>query len=110
MGRIRTDVTCAVLTNNNLIVLRHFSRLYPEVAARVHERACVSAEFGARKPEPNAYRRCLVRLGAEPAAAQFIDDSQANVEGARAAGLNGHRSDSAEDLAVALRSRGLLLE
>lgn len=110
MGRIRTDLTCAVLTNNNLLVLRHFSRLCPEVAARVHERACVSAEFGARKPEPNAYRRCLVRLGAEPAAAQFIDDSQANVEGARAAGLNGHRSDSAEDLAVALRSRGLLLE
>lgn len=108
MPRIRTGVTCAVLTNNNLLVRRHFSTLYPEIAARVGNQAYVSAEFGASKPDPDAYRRCLARLGAEPAAALFIDDSQANVAGARAAGLAGHHSTSPEDLMAELRGRGLL--
>ncbi len=50
LPRIDPAVQCAVLTNNNLLVLRHFSTLYPEVAALVGDRACVSAEFGIRKP------------------------------------------------------------
>lgn len=108
MSRIRTDITCAVLTNNNLLVGRHFATLYPEVAVRVGDHAYVSAEFGARKPDPEAYRRCLARLGAEPATALFIDDSQANVAGARAAGLSGHHATSAEDLTAELLGRGLL--
>jgi HAD superfamily hydrolase (TIGR01509 family) len=106
--RIRTNITCAVLTNNNLLVRRHFSTLYPEVAARVGKQTYVSAEFGARKPDPDVYRRCLAKLGAEPAAALFIDDSQPNVAGARAAGLAGHHSTCADDLMAALQERGLL--
>jgi FMN phosphatase YigB (HAD superfamily) len=102
LSRIRTGVRCAVLTNNNLLVLRHFSTLYPEVAALVGDRACVSAEFGARKPDPEVYRRCLVRLGTEPAAALFVDDSAANVAGARAAGLHGCEYAGAEALATEL--------
>jgi putative hydrolase of the HAD superfamily len=108
MPRIRTDIECAVLTNNNLLVRRHFSTLYPEVAARVGKRAYVSAEFGARKPDPEAYRHCVARLGVEPAAALFIDDSQDNVTGARAAGLAGHHVTSTDDLTGALQDRKLL--
>ena len=66
----------AVLTNNNLLVLRWFAMLYPEVAGC---QAFVSAEFGARKPEPEAYLRCLKQLGVPPAEALFVDDSAANV-------------------------------
>jgi HAD superfamily hydrolase (TIGR01509 family) len=106
--RIRPGVVCAVLTNNNMLVERHFSTLYREVAARVGNRAFVSAEFGLRKPDPAVYLACLARLGVEPAAALFIDDSQANVDGAVAAGLEGFRSLSAEDLAAGLGARGLL--
>jgi glucose-1-phosphatase len=108
MHRIRTNITCAVLTNNNLLVRRHFSTLYPEVAVRVGKRAYVSAEFGARKPDPDVYRRCLAKLGVEPAAGLFIDDSEPNVAGARAAGLNGHHSTHSDDLMAALQERGLL--
>jgi putative hydrolase of the HAD superfamily len=106
--RIRTDIECAVLTNNNLLVRRHFSTLYPEVAARVGKRAYVSAEFGARKPDPEAYRHCVARLGVEPAAALFIDDSQDNVTGARAAGLAGLHVTGTDDLTGALQDRKLL--
>jgi glucose-1-phosphatase len=105
--RIRAGVRCAVLTNNNLLVLRHFSTLYPDVAALVGDRACVSAEFGARKPDPEVYRRCLVRLGAEPAAALFVDDSAANVAGAREAGLHGCEFVDAEALATELAGYGV---
>jgi putative hydrolase of the HAD superfamily len=97
-----------VLTNNNLLVLRHFPALYPEVAALVDDWACVSAEFGARKPDTNAYQRCLVRLGVVPEATPFVDDSAANVAGARAAGLVGYEYTEAEELAVEFGRAGLL--
>jgi FMN phosphatase YigB (HAD superfamily) len=105
---VRSGVTCAVLTNNNLLVQRRFPDLYPEVATRVGNRAYVSAEFGASKPDPDAYRSCLARLGVAPEAALFIDDSAANVAGARTAGLSGYHADNPESLTAELRSRGLL--
>jgi HAD superfamily hydrolase (TIGR01509 family) len=108
LPRIRTGVDSAVLTNNNLLVRRHFATLYPEVAALVGSRAYVSAEFGARKPDPEAYRRCLTRVGCEPAAALFIDDNLDNVAGARAAGLHAYHYSNPEDLALDLGARGLL--
>jgi HAD superfamily hydrolase (TIGR01509 family) len=107
LSRIRSGVASAVLTNNNLLVRRHFATLYPEIAALVGNRAFVSAEFGARKPDPEAYRRCLVRLGLEPAAVLFVDDGRANVAGAKQAGLHAHHYTNPEDLASDLRARGL---
>jgi glucose-1-phosphatase len=108
LPRLRSGVGCAVLTNNNLLVQRHFATLYPEVAARVGTHAFVSAEFMARKPDQAVYRRCLARLGVEPAAALFIDDSEANVAGAQSAGLEAHHITGAEDLTASLRARALL--
>jgi HAD superfamily hydrolase (TIGR01509 family) len=107
---IRATVGCAVLTNNNLLVARHFEALYPEVAALVEDRAFVSAEFGLRKPEPEVFRRCLVRLGVAPEAALFVDDSEANVAGACAAGLHGHIYLSPGQFAAELRAHGLLTD
>ena len=88
LPRVRPDVRCAVLTNNNLLLQQHFSTLYPEVATLVGDRAYVSAEFGVRKPNPDVYRRCLHKLGVLPEAALFVDDSPANAAGARDAGLH----------------------
>jgi HAD superfamily hydrolase (TIGR01509 family) len=109
LPQIRPAVACAVLTNNNLLVQKHFSTLYPEVAARVGNRAFVSAEFGARKPDPEVYRACLARLSVKPEAALFIDDSEANVTGAQSAGLSGHLSAGPDDLEAELRTRGILV-
>jgi glucose-1-phosphatase len=109
LPKIRPRVVCAVLTNNNLLVRKHFSTLYPEVSGRVGNRAFVSAEFGARKPDPEVYRTCLTRLRLEPETALLIDDSEANVAGARAAGLSGHHSADPDDLEAELRVRRLLV-
>jgi glucose-1-phosphatase len=108
LPRIRPAVRCAVLTNNNLLVRRHFAALFPQVASMVGDRACVSAEFGVRKPDAETYRRCLGRLGAEPAATLFVDDSSANVAGARAAGLLGYEYTGAAELEAELLRHGLL--
>jgi glucose-1-phosphatase len=108
LPRLRSNVLCAVLTNNNLLVKKHFAALYPEVAALVDDRAYVSAEFSARKPDPDVYRRCLVRLRMPPASTLFVDDSAANVAGAREAGLQGFDYASADELEAELGGRGLL--
>ena len=46
-----------------------------------------SAEAGAPKPDPAPFRLALERLGVEPARALHIGDSEADTDGARAAGL-----------------------
>lgn len=43
-----------------------------------------------RKPDPATYRYVLERLGWSPEETLFIDDSPANVAGARSAGLSAH--------------------
>jgi FMN phosphatase YigB (HAD superfamily) len=71
LPRIRRGVQCAVLTNNNLLVQRHFAKLYPEISTLVGDRIFVSAEFCARKPDPGAFRRCVRRLDVIPGKALF---------------------------------------
>jgi putative hydrolase of the HAD superfamily len=106
--RLRAGVTRAVLTNNNLLVRRHFATLFPGIAQQIGH-AFVSAEFGARKPDPEVYRQCVARLGATPAQVLFIDDSAANAHGAAQAGLATHHYTNSEDLETVLQAAGLLL-
>jgi putative hydrolase of the HAD superfamily len=108
LTRIRPEVCRAVLTNNNLLVRRHFAQLYPEVASLVGDRAYVSAEFGARKPDPEVYRRCMAKLGVAPTVTLFVDDSPVNVAGAREAGLHAYRYTDPEELATKLHELELL--
>jgi putative hydrolase of the HAD superfamily len=49
--------------------------------------SCYSCELGLAKPAPAFFAEAVRRIGAEPPAVLFIDDSAGNVEGARAAGL-----------------------
>ncbi|WP_183407774.1 HAD family hydrolase [Nocardioides marmoriginsengisoli] len=48
-----------------------------------------SSDLGVRKPDPEAFRITLDRLGLEPAEVAFVDDLAVNVDGARAVGLHG---------------------
>ncbi len=62
-----------------------------------------SADVGLMKPDPRIFRLSLRGLGVEPQEAVFIDDNQANVEGARAAGLHAIRFQSREQVLTDLR-------
>jgi putative hydrolase of the HAD superfamily len=68
-----------------------------------------SAEVGLAKPDAAIYRLAAERLGLPPAACVFVDDLEANVEAARALGMQGvhHRVDKGDDLAAQLAVLGV---
>ena len=105
---VRARARVALLTNNNLLVKRAAAALFPELVPIFGENFFVSAEFGARKPEAQAYLGCLQRLGVAPKAALFIDDAPKNVAGAELAGLAAHLYRSPDALERALSDEGLL--
>lgn len=67
----------------------------------------VSGQVGMLKPLPQIYRLLLNRNGLRPEDCIFIDDNAANVEGARALGIDGIHFQGADALALALAERGL---
>lgn len=69
----------------------------------------VSGEEKLLKPEPEIYRLFLDRYGLEAADCVFIDDSSANVEGARAVGMHAVHFTGPELLAADLRAFGFPL-
>lgn len=107
-AEIARETPVAILTNNNRMVAREIDAIFPELRPIFGEHIFVSAEFRARKPDPEAYRRCVARLGGAPEATLFVDDSAANVAGAELAGLRGHLYTGVAPLAAALRREGLL--
>ena len=70
----------------------------------------VSASMGVCKPERVAYLRVAEVLELEPYEIAFIDDKQANVEGAERAGMVGHLWVSDADTRAWLTSLGALPE
>ena len=69
----------------------------------------VSAHEQLLKPDPRIYALLCERHGLAPADCIFIDDSLANVEGARAFGMQGHHFKAAAELRADLRQQGLPL-
>ena len=68
----------------------------------------VSGREGVTKPDAAIYRRCLARNGLDAAGCVFIDDSPANVAGARAVGMDAILFVDPEQLRADLTGRCLL--
>ena len=75
----------ALLTNN----VREWEPLWRSMLPvdEIFELVIDSAFVGCRKPEPEIYEITLARLGVEPERCLFVDDVEANCDGARALGL-----------------------
>lgn len=84
----------AILTNNGRLLAAHWEHIVPELFPLFRGRAHVAAEFGVTKPDPGVYVAVLERLGWRAEDTLFIDDAQANVDGAEAAGMAARRCDS----------------
>ncbi|MGA5899624.1 HAD family hydrolase [Streptomyces venetus] len=61
-----------------------------------------SGRIGAAKPDPAAFRHCVIALRAAPADFLFIDDREENVRAAQAVGMDGHVFTGQDELAVAV--------
>ena len=66
-----------------------------------------SSEVGVAKPAPGIYRAALAAAAVEPRRALFVDDSEENVRGATALGVEGYRFGDAAELSRLLAARGL---
>ncbi|MDN4614695.1 HAD family phosphatase [Leifsonia sp. F6_8S_P_1B] len=89
--------TVSLLSNNPIPFKDSLPVLTPEIVDVLQDNDLVSAVLGARKPERRIYTRALGRFGVRPEDAILFDDSAANVEGARAAGMHAHRLTKRED-------------
>jgi putative hydrolase of the HAD superfamily len=67
-----------------------------------------SADLGIAKPDPDAFRAAADGLGVSVDRALFVDDTVANVEGARAVGMQAARFTGVDDLRDLLTDLGLL--
>lgn len=67
-----------------------------------------SAELGHAKPAPEAFRAAAGALGVALGRALFVDDTLANVEGARSVGMRAERFAGVEELRGLLRSLQLV--
>lgn len=82
-------------------------RFYPRLG-QVFRDIVVSGQVGLLKPGPEIFRLLFARNHLDPAQCLFIDDSPANVAGARATGMKAHRFTTPEALEADLAARGLL--
>jgi 2-haloacid dehalogenase len=68
----------------------------------------VSGDEKLIKPDPAIFELCLKRNKLKAADCLFIDDSEKNVEGAQAIGMQAHHFTTPELLRADLKARGLL--
>jgi putative hydrolase of the HAD superfamily len=107
VAAVKARAKVAVLTNNHTLVREHLDVLFPELFELCGEDCYVSAQFGAAKPDPEVYLRCVAAVGARPEETLFVDDSKANVDGAVAAGLAGHLFTGVPSLEMVLKGLGV---
>jgi 2-haloacid dehalogenase len=94
-----------MLTNFAADTFRHAREMYPFLDKP--RGVTVSGEIALIKPDREIYDKHARDFGLEPQATIFIDDSLANVEGARAAGWQAVHFTDATKLKADLASFGI---
>lgn len=107
LARLDPALPQGVLTNNDALLAQVLPRRLPELFAGMDPIAFAGA-LGVAKPRPEAYLRTIDHWRLRPDQVLFVDDSAANVDGARAAGLRAEAAVGADQLAAVLTAAGLL--
>ena len=101
----RTPV--GVLTNNGALMAHAMRGIVAPLFPLLEGRVLCSGALGVRKPDAAAFARALDHFGVAAAQVLFVDDVFANVQGARAAGLQADTVTDARTLRRVLRRYGL---
>jgi FMN phosphatase YigB (HAD superfamily) len=101
VARAAARIPVHLFSNTNVAHQAAWSRDYAE-ALRPFGRVFVSSEIGLRKPDRAAFEHVAREIGAAPGRILFFDDTESNVAGARAAGLQAVHVRSPDDVARAL--------
>ncbi|MDT8306830.1 MAG: HAD family phosphatase, partial [Anaerolineae bacterium] len=102
---LRPNYQTAIISNFNDSLRDSLERTYP--IAGDFDLIVVSAEENVMKPDERIYHLTLERLGRQPGEAVFIDDSPANVAGARAIGMHAVHYQAGMDVSAALAALGV---
>ncbi len=105
--QLAANYTVALLTNNVSLVQESLDDLVPEIVRIFGANAHTSSRFGARKPEPEVFKRLLAHHDTAPTAAVFIDDNPRSVAGAQSAGMNGIHFTGIAELKEQLQQLGV---
>jgi len=98
---------CLLLgSNTNELHSRHFRQQFAN-HLRYFDSLVLSHEIGVRKPKPGFFEHCSDRAGGAVEECMFIDDSPANVSGARACGWQGIVYTNAGELRSQLAALGV---
>lgn len=93
-------------SNTNILHARQFLKQFEEVLGHF-DAVVLSYVVGVRKPRAEFFHHCQQLAGCPAGACLFIDDLAANIEGARAAGLQGAVYAPGADFAGRLRALGV---
>jgi putative hydrolase of the HAD superfamily len=106
--RLRPPYRTSILSNADSTLRARIAEADQALLGFFDDFIC-SAEVGMAKPDPAIYALAAARLGLSPAACVFIDDSDRNVDAARAAGMHAvhYRIDRGDSLAEQLAALGV---
>ena len=94
-----------LLSNNNPISMRHCLKVLRDNGIdpeKTFKGQFISSDLKLMKPAPEFYRYAIEKIGLPPQEILFIDDNKANVDGARALGLDARLYNPGTDLGLLL--------
>ncbi len=103
--RLRGSYQTAIISNAADNLLNNVTHIYP--MAEAFDLIVGSAYEGIMKPDPEIFKRTLIRLGCHPHESVFIDDFLHNVAGATALGMHTIHFRPGCDLEQELRHFGV---
>jgi putative hydrolase of the HAD superfamily len=105
LAELRQQFKIALLSNTNAA---HWQRFEQTNTFLQHvDFPFTSLKFELMKPNPAIYQRLITELDCRPEEILFFDDGLANIEAARAEGINAERVFGPDDIKAALTKRGL---
>jgi glucose-1-phosphatase len=106
LERIAPKIPLYGFTNTNRAHAAQYTRQFAPVLAPFRK-VFASYEMGLRKPEPAAFAHIVNEIGVPAERILFLDDTPANVEGARASGLQAVHVTSDETVRETVAALGL---
>ncbi len=106
--RLKSRYRLLLGSNTNAIHSRHFRSQFEDVLSSFHA-VVLSHEIGIRKPKTGFFQHCQQLAGCPADQCLFIDDLHVNIEGARAAGLQGIVYRPGQDFARQFREFDILI-
>jgi len=101
LAQAATRLPVYAFSNTNPAHVEHWSVRFADTVGHFRK-IYVSSTIGLRKPDAAAFRFVVDDMGVAPERILFFDDSLANVEGARACGLQAVHVRSPADIRAAL--------